>query len=150
MSMWIFLQALPPSAVPADHAGCDAFFDLDFDELGRRVEAGDAVWLNHGFFQLNEVYWPPATPGGDPELPVFGGRHIEDPGGGPGHTALTPEEVARAAAFLARTDFPTLWNAREETDADLRDHLAANHAELRAFYARAARRGLSVLKHFSF
>ncbi|WP_225801118.1 YfbM family protein [Streptomyces sp. NK15101] len=143
----MYLQALPASAVPADQTGCDALFDVEFDELRRRVLAGEAVWLTQGFFQLNEVYWP-RTDHGDCELPVFSGRHIEDPGGGPGHTVLAPEEVARAAAFLERVSFPALWGDR--TDADLRDRLAADHEELRAFYGRAAARGLSVLKHFSF
>ncbi|MFD8008972.1 hypothetical protein [Streptomyces sp. NPDC058955] len=148
MSMWIYFQALPASAVPADQAGCDAFFDIEFDEMDRRVEAGEAVWLTHGFFQLHDVYFPRGGQDADGELPVFGGDHIEDPAGGPGHLAMTPEDVARAAAFLARADFTGLW--ADCTDTGLRDHLAADHAELRTFYARTAESGLSVLKHFSF
>jgi hypothetical protein len=86
--------------LPEDATGLEALFDVGFDELRRRVRAGDAVWLGSGFFQLNELYWLRSEPGGDRELPVFGGRQIPDPGGGPGRAVLGPPEVARAAAYL--------------------------------------------------
>jgi hypothetical protein len=89
-----------PSGLPEDATGLEALFDVGFDELRRRVRAGDAVWLGSGFFQLNELYWLRSEPGGDRELPVFGGRQIPDPGGGPGRAVLGPPEVARAAAYL--------------------------------------------------
>ncbi|NWF25750.1 DUF1877 family protein [Streptomyces sp. PKU-EA00015] len=155
MSMWIYSQGLESSGLPEDAAGFEALFDVEFDELRRRVRAGGAVWLESGFFQLNELYWPRSEPGGDRELPVFGGRHIPDPGGGPGHAVLEPPEVARAAAYLEGVSFPDRWQKWRQlpsshSDEELRERLAEYHEDLRAFYARSAERGWSVVKHFSF
>ncbi|MEV0171107.1 hypothetical protein AB0I00_08255 [Streptomyces sp. NPDC050803] len=97
MSMWIYFQGLESSALPGDVAGFEALFDVGFNELRRQVRTGGAVRLGSGFFQLNELYWPPSEPGGDRELPVFGGRYIPDPGSDPGHVVLEPPEVARGS-----------------------------------------------------
>ncbi|AVH56908.1 hypothetical protein C4B68_15200 [Streptomyces dengpaensis] len=153
--MWIYFQGLESSGLPADAAGCEALLDVEFDELRRRVRAGDAVWLESGFFQLNELYWPPSEPGGDRELPVFGGRHIQDPGGGPGYVVLDPPEVTRTAAYLERVSFLDRWQERRQLsssalDEELRERLAQYHEDLRAFYGRSAERGWAVVKHFSF
>ncbi len=153
--MWICFQGLESSELPENAAGFEALFDVEFDELRRRVRAGGAVWLEWGFFQLGEVYWPPSEPGGERDLPVFGGRHIPDPGGGPGHVALAPPDVARAAAYLESASFPDLWREWQQLpsskpDEELREHLAQYHEDLRSFYVRAAERGWAVAKHFSF
>jgi hypothetical protein len=153
--MWIYLQALEPSRLPENTAGFEHLFDVDFDELRRRVGAGEAAWLEYGFFQLNELYCPRSGPGGDRELPVFGGRHTPDPGGGPGHVALDPPDVARTATYLHGVSFTDLWQAwaqlpSSEPDEELLERLAQDHADLRAFYGRSAERGWAVAKHFSF
>ncbi|MGW1373147.1 DUF1877 family protein [Streptomyces sp. NPDC002446] len=141
--------------LPEDASDCEALFDVEFDELRRRVRAGDAVWLESDFFQLNELYWPRSESGGDRELPVFGGRHIPDSGGGPGHVVLDPPEVARAAAYLEGVSFPDRWQEwrqlpSSQPDEELRECLARYHEDLRAFYRRSAERGLAVVKHFAF
>jgi hypothetical protein len=153
--MWIYFQGLESSGLPEDAAGFEALFDVEFDELRRRVRAGDAVWLESGFFQLNELYSPRSKPGGDGELPIFGGCHIPDPGGGPGHAVLEPAEVARAAAYLEGVSFPHRWQGWRQlpssnSDEELRGRLARYHEDLRAFYGRSVERGWSVVKHFSF
>ncbi|MEU6575220.1 DUF1877 family protein [Streptomyces sp. NPDC046805] len=155
MSMWIYFQALAPSELPAEAADFEALFDVEFDELRRRVRAGDAVWLEHDFFPLNELYRTPSQSAGDGEFAVFGGRHIPDPGGGPGHVALDPPDVARAAAYLEGVSFPDLWEEwRQQPSSRLgeppREHLARDHEELRVFYGRAAERGWAVARYFSF
>lgn len=155
MSMWIYFQGLESSRLPGDAAGCEALFDVEFDELRRRVRAGGAVWLESGFFQLNELYWPQSEPGGERELPIFGGRHIPDPDSGPGHVVLEPPEVERAAAYLEGVSFPDRWQEwrllpSSKPDEGLRKRLAQYHEELRAFYGRSAERGWAVVKHFSF
>ncbi|MFJ8017884.1 DUF1877 family protein [Streptomyces sp. NPDC096339] len=153
--MWIYFQGLDPSLLPDDPDGFDALFDVEFDELRRLVRVGEAVWLETGFFQLNELYWPPSQPGGDRELPVFGGRHIPDRGSGPGHVAVDPPDVSRAADYLKGVSFPDLWEEwrqrqTPEPDEEWRDCLARYHEDLRTFYARSAERGWAVAKHFSF
>ncbi|MGW8886307.1 hypothetical protein [Streptomyces sp. NPDC055749] len=155
MSMWIYFQGLESPELPPDSAGFDALFDVEFDELRRRVRAGEAVWLESGFFQLNELYWPRSEPGGDRELPVFGGRHIPDPCGGPGHATLDPPDVVRAAAHLEGVSFSDQWQEwrqlpSSDPDEELRERLAEYHEDLRAFYGRSAERGWAVAKHFSF
>ncbi|MFF3621242.1 hypothetical protein [Streptomyces sp. NPDC002467] len=151
MSMWIYFQGLDPSVLPGDPAGFEALFDVEFDELRRRVRAGEAVWLETGFFQLDEIYWSR----GDGELPVFGGRQVPDAAGGPGHVAVDPPDVVRAAAYLERVSFPDLWEdwRQRQTpapDEDLCDRLVRYHENLRTFYARSAERGWAVAKYFSF
>lgn len=153
--MWIYFQGLESSGLPGDAEGFEALFDAEFDELRRRVRVGEAVWLESGFFQLHELYRPPSEPGGDRELPVFGGRHIPDPGAGPGHVALDPPDVVRAAAYLEGVSFPGLWQERRplpssEPDEELSERLARYHENLRAFYGRTAEPGWAVAKHFSF
>ncbi|GAA4585610.1 hypothetical protein GCM10023194_28820 [Planotetraspora phitsanulokensis] len=153
--MWVYFQGLESSGLPEDAAGFEALFDVEFDELRRRVRAGDAVWLESGFFQLNELYSPRSEPGGDWEFPVFGGRHIQDPGGGPGHAVLEPPGVARAAAYLEGVSFPDRWQEWRQLPSsysheELRERLAQDHEDLRAFYGRSAERGWAVVKHFSF
>lgn len=153
--MWIYLQGLESSDLPVDPAGFDALFDVEFDELRRRVRAGTAAWLERGFFQLNELYLLQSQLGADRELPVFGGRHIPDPGGGPGHVTLDPPEVVRTAAHLGRVSFPDLWEEwrqlpSSESDDELRERLAQHHEDLRVLYGNSAERGWAVVKHFSF
>jgi hypothetical protein len=153
--MWIYLRGLEPSNLPGDSEGFEALFDVEFDELRQWVRSGEAVWLESGFFQLNELYWPPSKPGGDGELPVFGGRHIPDPGRGPGHVALDSPDVVRAAAYLEGVSFPDLWKEWRQLpsshpDEELRKRLARYHENLQAFYGRSAERGWAVAKYFSF
>ncbi|MFI8191913.1 hypothetical protein ACIF8T_24450 [Streptomyces sp. NPDC085946] len=156
MSMWIYLQGMKPSDLPRDLAAVEALFDVEFDELRQRVRAGRAVWLERGFFELNEIYRPRSEPDGDRELPVFGGRHIPDPGGGPGHVVLEPAEVARAAVYLEGASFSDLclewWSQLppSEQDEELREHLTQCHGDLRSFYGRSAEQGRAVVKYFSF
>ncbi|MBQ0892877.1 hypothetical protein KBX37_07140 [Micromonospora sp. U56] len=155
MSMWIYFRGLESSELPGNPAGFEALFDVEFDDLRRRVRAGDAVWLESGFFQLDELYLLQSQLGGDRTLPVFGGRHTPDPGGGPGHVALELPDVARTAAYLERVSFPDWWQEwrqlpSSESDEELRERLAQYHEDLRAFYARSAERGWAVVKHFSF
>jgi hypothetical protein len=164
--MWIYFLGLESSGLPGDAAGFKALFDVEFDELRQWARAGEAVWLESGFFELNDVYLPRHSPGGDRELPVFGGRHIPDPGGGPGHLALDPPDVARAAAYMEGVSFPDLWQRwrqlpssdphdpaelrRRHADEELRECLAEYHEDLRVFYGRSAERGWAVAKYFSF
>jgi hypothetical protein len=155
VSMWIYFQGLDSSGLPGDSAGFEALFDVEFDELRQRVRAGEAVWLESGFFQLHGLYGPRWEPGGDWELPVFGGRHIPDPGGGPGHVALDPPDVVRTAAYLEGVSFPDRWQEwrqppSAEPDEELLECLAQHHEDLRAFYRSSAERGWAVAKHFSF
>ncbi|RAO03693.1 hypothetical protein GAR05_00673 [Micromonospora saelicesensis] len=153
--MWLYFQGLESSDLPVNSAGFDALFDVEFDELRRRVRTGTAAWLESGFFQLNELYLLQSQLGGDQELPVFGGRHIPDPAGGPGHVALDPSEVARTAAYLGGVSFPDRWQEWQqlplsESDEELRERLAQYHEDLQALYASSAERGWAVVKHFSF
>lgn len=153
--MWIYFQGLESSGLPGDAAGFEALFDVEFDELRRRVRAGEAVWLERVFAQLHELYLLRSEPAGDGELPVFGGRHIPDPGGGPGHVALDPPDVARAAAYLEGLSLPDRWQERRQLpsskpDEELWERLAQYHEDLRAFYRRSAERSWAVAKYFSF
>ncbi|WP_433265851.1 hypothetical protein ACQPWR_01395 [Micromonospora vinacea] len=155
MSMWIYFQGLESSELPVHPAGFNALFDVEFDELRRRVRAGTAAWLEGGFFQLNDLYLLQSQHGDDRELPVFGGRHIPDPGGGPGHVTLDAPEVARTAAYLGRVSFPDSWHEwrqlpSSDSDDELRERLAQYHEDIRGFYASSAKRGWAVVKHFSF
>lgn len=81
-----------------DAAAFAGLFEVEFGELRRRVRAGDAVQLKSGFFELHDVCRPRHSPVDDPELPLFGGRHIPNSGGGPGQMALDPPDVARMEA----------------------------------------------------
>ncbi|MFF4697305.1 hypothetical protein [Streptomyces chattanoogensis] len=104
---------------------------------------------------MNELYGLRSEPGGDRELPVFGGRYIPDSGGGPGHVALEPPGVARAAAYLEGVSFPDRWQEwrqlpSSQSDEEMRELLGRCHEDLRGFYGRAAERGLAVVKYFSF
>ncbi|MFG2823786.1 DUF1877 family protein [Kitasatospora sp. NPDC048365] len=155
MSMWIYLRTVEPGDMPADTAGFDAFFDMEDDEMRRWAELGEATWLEDCFFQLAELYCPPGEQVGVNELPVFGGHHVLDPAGGPGHVALDPAGVVQAAAFLREVSFADRWQAwarlrSSDPYEGLQEHLAREHDELTAFYATAAEQGRAVAKTFSF
>lgn len=156
MSMWVYFRSLEASRLPEDNDGFEALFDVEFEDLRAWERAGEGVWLERGFFQLNDLYRSPSPRRADDgELAVFGGRHIPAPGSGPGHVAVDPPDVARAAAFLESASFPELWQryvrvTSPAPDDELRETLAGHHEDLLAFYRTAATRGWAVARYFCF
>ncbi|MEU6232831.1 hypothetical protein [Kitasatospora sp. NPDC047058] len=63
--------------------------------------------------------------------------------------------MARTATHLSGVSFTDLWQTwtrrpSSEPDEELRERLARDHVDLRAFYGRSAEQGWAVAEHFSF
>ncbi|MFD7639637.1 DUF1877 family protein [Kitasatospora sp. NPDC059795] len=157
MSYHQHLRALPPSELVLDPGWLAEHMTAAWERLPEEYAAGVAHAVEKDFFVHALLYTGGSEAADDPSdvrtLPVFGGRPVFREDGEPPFAVMTPEQVARTAAYLAQADFDALWAAAGEqlggTAAD-RDHLRALHEQLAAFYGRAAAAGHSVVKAFWF
>ncbi|MGW0286238.1 DUF1877 family protein [Streptomyces sp. NPDC003236] len=165
MSFHMHLRAVPDSEVRLEYAWLHAFMGAawDWDVHQAEHRAGVAESIEKDFSAVNDL----CEAGGELsegqdgawELPVFGGDVISDPTDGqPPFVRLSPEAVRRAAAFLRDVPFDVLWATAGPglhasfgpgwTEADVRGIYARHHADLSAFYQRAATAGEAVVKAF--
>ncbi|MET9515945.1 DUF1877 family protein [Streptomyces sp. NPDC002994] len=154
MSFYFHLRSVPPADLTNDRDRLQALFEDDWDVIRARCRAGTEAVLDKDYLDFERLYVgtsPPDRPGppGPEALPVLGGRPVYYPGHKlPPFLVMTPPQVAEAAAYLATVSFDALWQAGHEEltarygqpydPSEVRDHFAGHHAELRAFYARAA------------
>ncbi|MGQ4417083.1 DUF1877 family protein [Streptomyces sp. SAS_269] len=165
MSFHMHLRAVPDSGVRLEYAWLHAFMGAawDWDVHQAEYEAGVAESIEKDFSAVNDLCEAGSElsegRGGVWELPVFGGdliSHSADEQ--PPFLHLPPDAVRQAAAFLRDVSFDVLWGTAGPklhasfgpgwAEADVREIHAQHHADLSAFYQRAATAGEAVVKAF--
>ncbi|MGW7365000.1 DUF1877 family protein [Streptomyces sp. NPDC054841] len=166
MSFHMHLRAVTESEIHGrDFAWLLDFMGAAWDWDVRHAEhaAGIAESIEKDFATVHELCEAGATlpEGGDGawELPVFGGRVVQDPSGNqPPFAVLTAAETRTAAAFLTDVPYETLWGTAgakihdsfgpDWDEGEVRDIFAGRHTALRTFYGRTAEAGQAVAKAF--
>ncbi|MGC4987085.1 DUF1877 family protein [Streptomyces sp. DT193] len=165
MSFHMHLRAVQNSGVRLSYAWPEEFMGAawDWDVHQAEYDAGIAESIEKDFSSVHELYEAGSGlsegRGGAWELPVYGGDivcHPEDEQ--PPFVHLTPDAVRRASAFLTDVSFDVLWETAGPklhatfgpgwAEEDVRGIYVQHHADLRAFYQRAAVAGSAVVKAF--
>ncbi|MFF2567904.1 DUF1877 family protein [Streptomyces sp. NPDC058084] len=156
--MHLHLRAAAETDLRDDHVWLTAFMGTAWENHEVECAAGVSDSVEKDFRTLHELY--EASGESDAWLPVFGGRQ---PAGAPSDRLahpplmlLTPDETVRAAAFLTSVSFDDLWSRAGAgihasfgpgwPETTVREIFRTHHRDLRAFYARAAASGHTVLK----
>ncbi|MFI8963560.1 DUF1877 family protein [Streptomyces sp. NPDC053493] len=156
--MHLHLRAAAERDIQDDHAWLSAFMGASWDHIEIEHAAGVADAVEKDFSTLHGLYG--TSPDTDAGLPVLGGRQ---PAGAPADRypdpplmLLAPDEVGRAAAFLAGASFDGLWSRAgagihrsfgpDWPEEQVRKIFEDHHESLSAFYARAAAAGHTVIK----
>ncbi|MFE0508697.1 DUF1877 family protein [Streptomyces sp. NPDC058964] len=160
MSTYFHLRAVPPPALRNSAKWLRRLFEDDWDTVRLRIDRHREEMLDRHYLDHDLLYAgaPPhhaaERPGADV---VLGGHRVydHDPAQPP-FLLLTAAEADRVAAFLASTDFESLWRlarddllpreAGSDTELQARTVFESAHQDLTAFYARTAHHGDAVVK----
>ncbi|MGW0579592.1 DUF1877 family protein [Streptomyces sp. NPDC002920] len=165
MSFHMHLRAVQNSGIRLDYAWLEEFMGAAWawDVRQTEREAGIAESIEKDFSSVHELYEAGSGlsegRGGTWELPIFGGDIVYHPDDEqPPFVHLTPDTVRRASAYLADVSFDLLWEAAGPklhtafgpgwAEEEVKDIYVRHHADLRAFYQRAAMAGRAVVKAF--
>ncbi|WP_329118078.1 DUF1877 family protein [Streptomyces sp. NBC_01353] len=158
MSFHMHLRAMAEHEIRDDHAWLTDFMHAAWEKLETEYESGIAASIEKDFGPLNDLYLAGATT--THELPVYGGRIIQDPAHHrPPFAILTSLEATTAAELLRDTHFETLWSVAgpalaapyalwDDPETAAKATYLAHHTALCGFYTRAAQANHAVVKAF--
>ncbi|GAA3379363.1 hypothetical protein GCM10020367_62580 [Streptomyces sannanensis] len=151
MSIDMHFRAVPAEEIQEDFNRLTEFMLAAWDKHSEEYASGVSTSISKAFSHVNDFFTKGSDRGSGPSgpslLPVYGGRHIEDPAHiDLGFLILDPDQVRVAAEFL-QTPFDTLWKVDGAqlygwNEAEMKHF----HFGLRAFYQRAASAGHAVIK----
>ncbi|WP_329127792.1 DUF1877 family protein [Streptomyces sp. NBC_01465] len=151
---------MPENELRDDYAWLEQTMWDALDRFPEESALGISAVLEKSHDQMARIYRCARTGTELEDLPVFGGRPVFDPGESlPPILILGPEDVGRAAEFLAGTSFTALWpDAKSEVGwggwdkdgSEAQAHFRSCHEDLTAFFTKTSASGHAVVKFFSF
>ncbi|MEV6654951.1 DUF1877 family protein [Streptomyces sp. NPDC051219] len=158
MSIHMHFRAVPIEEIQEDFGWLTEFMLAAWDKHSEEYASGISTSIEP-FSHVNDLFTNGSDGGEDPgersTLPIYGGRHIEDPNHVDlGFLILDPNQVHAAAEFL-QTAFDSLWKAAGAqlygringwNDAQMKNFYLPYYLDLQAFYQRAASAGHAMIK----